>query len=598
MSLSDKIAKQMKGKAPRVKKPWEKRAERSLGDMIAEKRYANEGGRHRASNFARSITTFGVSNTAEFKRIEALPRREWETAEDLDELTTLLTEDLKHPDGDMSLWPAQAASLREIHDMRGLVGSLAVGEGKALISLLAPVVLKAKRPILLVPADVREQTNRKVIPEMRKHWKLHPKLKVIGYSELSLMKNKDFLEEFKPDVIISDEAHSLAGIRSARTRRVTRYMREHEETIFIALSGTITRKGLRDYWHLAQWALKPLFCPMPTRWNELQDWADALDADVPEEKRISPGALKKLCEGKENARQGYMRRFTQTPGVISTKNNELVTSLRIHKRDVKSSGAIHSALNEMQTTWETPYGDVITEAIDLARKLREISMGFFYRWDPEPPIDWLDARKAWKKFVRETLRHNRRNLDTELQVWNEQRNNKKPVKEWLEWCGIKESFKPNTVPVWLDEYMIEDATNWLRNNDGIVWTTHVALAERLAEHARLSYFGAGKQASIDILDVKGPIIASIKAHGQGKNLQHNYCKNLVMCCPPAGKTWEQMLGRTHRKGQLEDEVTCEVYMHTDAVRSAWQTAKSDARYLEDTTGVRQKLNYADITFEV
>ena len=39
-------------------------------------------------------------------------------------------------------------------------------------------------------------------------------------------------------------------------------------------------------------------------------------------------------------------------------------------------------------------------------------------------------------------------------------------------------------------------------------------------------------------------------------------------------------------------------MHTDALRSAWKTAGNDARYLEDTTGVRQKLNYADITFEI
>lgn len=599
MALSDIIAKKQKGKKPSEKKPRGREPGTSLGDMIADKRYSGDGDRHRASNFARSIVTWGISRTAEFKRIESLPRRVWQDAEDLSELTRLLTLNLKLPEGNMTLWDVQAAALRDIHDMRGLVGPIPVGEGKALVSLLAPVVLKSKRPLLLVPADVREQTNRKVIPEMRQHWKLHPNLKVMGYSELSQVKNKDFLQTYKPDLIIADEVHSLARMQSARTRRVKRYMNEFEDTIFVALSGTITRKGLRDYWHFVLWALKPIMCPLPVRFNELQDWADALDADVEEGRRIAPGALKRFCEPGENVRQGFMRRFTQTPGVVSMTDNELPFSLRIHKQPLKSSGKVHHILNEVAANWETPYGDMITEAVDLARKLREISMGFFYRWDPLPPLDWLDARKDWKRIVRETLRHNRRKLDTELQVWNEQVRSATPLAEWLEWRDIKSSFKPNTVPVWLDDFLVNNAADWLNCNDGIVWTSHVAVAERIAMLSEKPYYGAGKQASIDILDASGPIIASINAHGQGKNLQYQYCKNLVTCCPPSGKTWEQMMGRTHRNGQPEDEVQFKVYMHTEALRAAWKKATTiDAPYLEDTTGVKQKLLYADITFEV
>lgn len=603
MDLSDLIEKK-KGKTPEPK-PGFKDPDTPLGDMIAEKRYNIDDSRNRGSAFSKSIKRFGVSRTAEFMRIEALPRRDWETAEDLDELTRLLTVYLKQPDGDMTLWRVQAAALRDLYDMRGLVGPIAVGEGKALVSLLAPVVLESERPLLLVPADVREQTNRKVIPQMSQHWKLHPNLRVLAYSELSSIGNKDLLQKYKPDLIMADEAHSLARKESARTRRVNRYMLENDATIFVVLSGTITRKSLRDYWHLVLWAMKPLMIPMPTRWAELQDWADCLDADVDEDKRIAPGVLKKLCAPGENARQGFMRRFTETPGVIATKNTELGTSLRIHKKHIKGSGKVSKVLEQVAANWETPYGDLITEAMVLARKLREISMGFFYRWDPQPPADWLDARKEWKRYVRETLRHNRRKLDTELQVWNEQLaieagriKKKKPEKCWLEWREIKNSFTPNKVPVWIDDYLVNNAADWLERNAGIVWTTQVAVAERLAMLSQCTYFGKGKKASIEILDASGPIIASITAHSQGKNLQHNYCKNLVLCCPPAGKTWEQLLGRTHRRGQPEDEVTCEVYMHTDALRSAWATAKRDADYLEHTTGVRQKLKYADVTFKV
>lgn len=596
LALSDLIAKKLEGKAPPAKK---KKGGPSLGSVLADKRYGDgEEPRNRASKFFKTIASFGISRTADFRRIEGIPRRRWEDAEDLDELIVNLNDFLRTPEGTMELWPVQAAALRDLHDYRGLVGPIPVGEGKALISLLAPVVLESKRPLLLVPAKVREQTHRKVIPEMRKHWRLHPRLKIMGYSELSLEKNKNFLETYQPDLIIADEAHSLAHKSAGRTKRVVRYMREFQNTIFVPLSGTITRKGLRDYWHMVLWALKPILCPLPLRWNELQDWGDAIDADVPEEKRMAPGALKRFCLPGDNIRQGFMRRFTETPGVVGVKTSNVKASLYLHEKKVKSSGVVHSSLFKMQTDWETPYGDMITEAVDLARKLTELSTGFFYRWDPEPPEEWLRARKEWKHYVRETLRYNKRKLDTELQVWNEQENADQPLGIWSEWKKIRKTFEINTVPVWVDDYMVKDAAQWLEKNDGIVWTSHVAFAKKLAEYSGKPYFGAGKQASIEILDARGPIIASVNAHSEGKNLQHQWAKNLIICPAPSGQVNEQLMGRTHRRHQREDEVTFEWYMHTDIFRSNWRTALIDARYLEDSTGVRQKLLYGTKTFEV
>jgi hypothetical protein len=55
-----------------------------------------------------------------------------------------------------------------------------------------------------------------------------------------------------------------------------------------------------------------------------------------------------------------------------------------------------------------------------------------------------------------------------------------------------------------------------------------------------------------------------------------------------------MLARTHRHGQEADEVTCEMFMHIDELEKSFEQARRDARYLEDTYGNRQKLNYADI----
>ena len=107
--------------------------------------------------------------------------------------------------------------------------------------------------------------------------------------------------------------------------------------------------------------------------------------------------------------------------------------------------------------------------------------------------------------------------------------------------------------------------------------------------AGVPYFGAGDSR---ILDWKGPCVASIAAHGTGKNLQH-WSSNLVVIPPTSGQVWEQLLGRTHRQGQQEDTVTAEVYLHHAAYEASMSQAFADA--LQDTLGNQQRLLYCDNT---
>ena len=127
----------------------------------------------------------------------------------------------------MELWPNQAAALLECYQCDGLFAPIPVGQGKALISLLIPVILEAKNPVLIVPASLRNQTNDQVIPKMREHWKLHSNLTIIGYSELSQLDNKNILDVVNPDVIVLDEAHYLKNLRSARSKRFFRYLKKN-----------------------------------------------------------------------------------------------------------------------------------------------------------------------------------------------------------------------------------------------------------------------------------------------------------------------------------------------------------------------------------
>ncbi|KKL77897.1 hypothetical protein LCGC14_2030300, partial [marine sediment metagenome] len=393
----------------------------ALSDLLLKK--VDRSQVRKGSNVHGYFARRGVSKSGEFARINNLPRRDWQ-----DKNVEHMTKLLRTTGGEMTLWPQQAAALYELACYRGLFAPLNVGDGKALISLLAAVVLEAKRPILFVPPDLREQTRRRVIPEMRKHWKLHPRLRVIGSNELSLAKNATLLDKFEPDVIILDEAHQWKSLQAARTKRLLRYERENPATIIIGLSGTMASKSLRDYAHIARWCLKDTLCPVPTKWQELQDWADAIDERIPNEMmRMGPGALEQWVTDEDretkldrnnqpvmfttarSVRRAYGRRLAQTPGVIMTSGEDRVGSSLIVR--AASPGhvppKVRTMMGKLRDTWETPNGDVLLEPVDVWRHMREMALGFFYKWDPPAPRDWLDARREWKVHVRETLKHNR-----------------------------------------------------------------------------------------------------------------------------------------------------------------------------------------------
>lgn len=556
----------------------------------------------------------GVQRTSEFERISALPRREWEKDSGLEDLRLGLTEMLRlpapstlivDPDIPTELWAIQAAALRDAHDRRGGFFPIGVGCGKAMISIFVAVLLEVERPLLMVPADLREQTNRKVLPQLKQLWRTHPDLKVIGNSELSLAKNAELLDQLKPDLIILDEVQEYKNVSAGRTKRMRRYMAEHPETIVIAMSGTISNRSLRDYHHIIQWCLGE-DTPLPKKWTELCDWADAIDEGVPDQTRMGPGVL--LSWSKEDeadleplaaGRCAFRRRLTETPGVVSSGEDTLDVALRIRKVTMPIPDIVHRMLGTLRDSWEDPNGASLAEAVDVWRIARQLALGFWYEWIPPGPRPWLDARKEWIRYVRETLRHNRRKLDTPLQVWNEcerKHAGKDDDCEWCRWRKIKDTFKPNPVAQWLSFHAVDFVRDWFTAGDGICWVEHQALGERLSRDLGISYYGAGKKASAEILDAKGPIIASIRAHGRGKNLQQ-WNRNLILSPSSSGQTWEQMMGRTHRAGQKTDAVTFDVNLCIEEQKASFRQALKDARYLEDSLGGRQKLLYGDITFD-
>ena len=550
-----------------------------------------------------------VQRTSELARILALPRRTL-TPADLTVLSEQLTALLRTEQGSQRLRDVQALALHDIGICGGGFLPVGVGEGKTLISLLVAYVLGAKRPLLLLPASLVEKTNRDR-SAAEEHWLVPNHLRLFSYDMLGRTQSAAELETYKPDLIICDEVHRLKNKRAAVTRRVARWMHDHPSTMFVGMSGTIMRKSLHDFAHILRWALKDK-APVPRTEQELDEWASALD-ETPEGgppgaelTKLDVGALSALCPTQpptlENVRRGFRSRLVETPGVVATAGaaERVDCSLYIRAHLLKVQPVTERHFATLRGLWETPDGWPLSQGVDVWRHARELALGFHYVWDPRPPKPWMDARKDWSSFVRAVLSTSR-TLDSELQVAHAVSVGKIDDEgRLLRWQQIRDTFTPNTIAVWHDTSALEYCAAWAKR-PGIVWTEHAFFAERLSKETGIPYFGESGFSSdgVYIEDApNGPIIASIRANKDGKNLQHKWSRNLIVSPPEGWDVWQQCIARTHRPGQKADEVEVDCLWACMEHVNAWGKAWAGTLAARDTVGsdeIAPKLFLADLT---
>lgn len=537
-----------------------------------------------------SIEPIGLCE--DLRRLLHMPQR------DADELgvkiAVPLTRRLRRPGGEMTLWPLQAVALAEAHDYRGLFAILPVGEGKTLITYLLPIMLGLFKPVLLIPAALDEKTQRD-FAKLSKHWQGPANYQITHYDLIS--NRKTLLDELEPDGIIADECDALKNPGAGVTIRVRRYMRDRARAgapiCFAGLSGTIANRSYKDFWHIQQWALPPQLHPLPYSYPTLNSWCAALDEKLVSRRPM--GELWRLA-GKRGAsisevRKGFGRILRRIPGVVgSTNADQIGASLRI-ERIYKRVAKIDKAVAYMRRTWCTPGGEEFWEASDMWRHARELANGFYYVWDPEPPLWWLQPRKEFHAFIRQVLRGSRK-LDTMSDVLKAF-----PTQtEVLEWKAVEKAYTPNNVPVWLTDAIVEYAADWAYDNNGIVWVEHRAVGQRLESRFGLPYFGEGGNDSsgLNIEQHGGKAAAlSSRAGMKGFNLQYEWNQNLILNQYPIGKDYEQMLGRTHRKGTNFDNVYAGIVLTVQEQIDGFEQAIRDAYWIQESTEQPQRLCFAD-----
>ncbi len=585
----------------------------------------------------------------------------------------------------------QAEGLAAYEIYGSCFAKLPVGSGKTLLGLSVANAAYRKgltRMLLFCPPEVLTQLTLVDIPWARSRIEISYPIHVLGgkpkeyrtaycksgrkglyilpYSYLSTTDTSENLKALAPHIVIADEAHRLSRHGAARTRRFMAMLKNlfdaGNPAELVIMSGTITSKSIKDYYHLIKWCLHEK-CPLPLSDRMAGDWAQLIDAQAasPDSTVIlTPSSSAPIIPVVEWARKhfpqmeggfpadvygfrrAYQCRFSSAPGVVSAEGSGIGTSLVVQNTPVKDHKAhrdwakLQELMEKVEDMWLTPNGDEIDFGIHKWKWLNELSAGFYNEltW---PTADVYAARKkidlqfAQEILLKADIHHQAGQAYAKiLRTWLEKKS--KPgcdtpflcgqsmvrfgdkevgpemYTAWKEWKDLDFDGRPDrdSRAVRVCDYKIAQAVRWAQETlkegaGGIIWVHHQEIGTWLCDAMReagllnhMLHAPAGEMSNTSILDHKNKdriVVASIAAHGTGKNLQHFSHMNVVQW-PRDARVSEQLIGRLHRRGQEADELVVQTNHTTRFDMLNFAACLNDSLYIHQTTGDKQKLIYA------
>jgi hypothetical protein len=523
-------------------------------------------------------------------RIAALPRRDWRVQIEpwIEPLSALL----RTPNGTQTLRPVQAAFLLESAAGRArraaafLQGRM--GAGKTLAHALLPKLLGCERPLHLAPGGILREMKAH-IEKARVHWQIPVGSLYLSYSTISRYpKEGKRLEDLwcgdGPDGIFPDEADKLSNIEgrngskigSAVAGLIRDYKATHPECLVAPATGTSDRYGMRDYWHLIDWALGD-GSPLPRDRGELEIWARVIDEgnefDAPfvGEQLVGADVHPKPRTVYE-VRREYKARLRATPGIIILDDQYDAVPLKIREQLV-TAPELDPHFDRLRNLWQRPDGlDLLDEGPpregepdrvegSIWAVARRMARGLCYVLDPLPPLEWREARRAYFSYARALLEE--RIFYTEWQV--RQHAIETNARPWTDRAAISPIYDPkqHQKTLWLSDCALNFAANWGEQpGGGVIFSDDIAFSVELARRTGWTYYAGGGLSRngqyIEDAQKGAPIIASRKANGTGRNLQFRWNRMLFEQIPAQCAEAEQNVARVHREGLETWATSCDV----------------------------------------
>lgn len=370
-----------------------------------------------------------------------------------------------HPE--FHLRPIQIDAIWTFETFGGLFGPQSVGSGKTIITIASAIrAITGRghyRACIMVPPQVLEQLVERDIPWARERidfqgvpfhvcagtWQMRKDVSrrpgtgvwIYTYSSLSTKTGYEELKNIRATCYIMDEAHNLARATTTRTKRWHTALRELEEAGVIrwtqqmtgtskvnaieclAVSGTLTKKSIRDYGHLATRAMGTL-SPVPTHQATMEVFSSILDAGVNcavsevdlhniqflqawaqangfdldciprrEDETDEEYEFRKRVglTLQERLRMAFQYRLHSAPCVVATTEQGVDSSLLIRwiepKRDANGVEEMTRLMQRVVVEKLTPGGDEIDFGMHQFKWLWELSAGFYNH------LQWPDEQK-------------------------------------------------------------------------------------------------------------------------------------------------------------------------------------------------------------
>lgn len=640
------------------------------------------------ANSALGMEMAAVPNGAELNRICKMPLIEPMSA---DEVQAYINENVlaEAMAKGWALFPLQCMAGMAYEQFSGLFAEIGVGHGKTIITLMIANKAYAKglrRILLLVPSTVMNQLTTTDIKSARTKIPFNLPVHVVGgkdsstrslltksgksglyimpYSYLSVKDTEQMLEDMHPELIICDEAHNLANRTSARTRRLLSYVDKHKPE-GVALSGTVTSKSIRNYFHIIKWCLQENN-PLPNGLALANEWAAVIDANATGTygegdsgaARGASGPLLPLIRWAQRSfrqeafredipgfRKAFKLRKSTAPGVVSSSDASCASSIIIEntpvidKETCEGWARLEELASKATDEWLTPNGDEIEHAIHCWKWLNELWGAGFYNELIWPTPEKYAKRKdistdhaaeilaksllhyqsgqVFAKLSRKWLQDKSfKGCDTpfllthELSRYGATNVEQDVYDAWRDWKARDFEGRPDrdSHAIRVCPFKINAAVEWAKQAPGgIIWVVHQEAGlwcydELVKAGIPALHCPAGDEHNRSITAIGSPeeggkgdkvVVASIKAHGEGKNLQA-FSRNYFLQWPRESTKAEQTIGRTHRKGQTADEVwiTRNATVEFDDLNFA--ACLNDSLYIHQTAN-RQKLIYAVYT---